>query len=226
MNPSISISIAEELKNLFPSLQLGIFTARVQISESGSSILGKMKEITDQIISTYSIESISSIAAIAETKNAYRWMGKDPSRYRPSAEALCRRIVNGKPLFRVNNIVDVLNSISIASGYSIGGYDSDKIDGDIMLAKGKSGEPYNAIGRGDLNIENLPVLYDRQGPFGCPTSDSTRTMVTPGTKNFLMVIFDFSGTAKMEQVLDKTSEYYSRLAQAENINSGVIRSFE
>jgi DNA/RNA-binding domain of Phe-tRNA-synthetase-like protein len=158
------------------------------------------------------VEDISSIPAIQQTKNAYRKLGKDPSRYRPSAEALSRRIVNGKALYLVNNIVDILNVLSIETGLSIGGYDLDKINGGITLSKGKPGEPYEAIGRGLLNMEDLPLLYDLSGPFGCPTSDSTRTKVTKDTKAFLMIIFDFNGLADMNNILEQTKSYYSTLA--------------
>ena len=216
------IRIDDIIKNLYPDLQLGIFTSHVSVSESGPLILGKIDEVTAKIRSSYSLEDISSIATIQQTKNAYRKLGKDPSRYRPSAEALCRRIVNGKLLYHVNNIVDILNIISIETGFSIGGYDLDKINSSIILSKGKAGIPYDAIGRGILNMEDLPVLYDNSGPFGSPTSDSTRTMVTPDTKNFLMVIFDFEGKAEMDKILQQITTDYTVLAECTDHKSKVI----
>jgi DNA/RNA-binding domain of Phe-tRNA-synthetase-like protein len=217
------IRIDDKIKNLFPNLQLGIFTTGVSVSESGPRILGKIDEITSKIRSSCSIEDISSIAAIQQTKNAYRKLGKDPSRYRPSAEALCRRIVNGKSLFKINNVVDILNTISIEIGYSIGGYDLDKINGNIVLSKGLPYVSYDAIGRGLLNIEDLPVLFDETGPFGCPTSDSTRTMVTTSTKNFLMIIFDFEGSGNMNDLLNLSADYYSSLAGVNDIKTRIFK---
>lgn len=216
------ITIDDNIKNLFPDLQLGIFIARVSVTESGPGILRKIDEVSERIRSLYSIEMISSIPAIQQTKNAYRKFGKDPSRYRPSAEALTRRIVNGKSLYQVNNIVDILNIISIETGLSIGGYNYNKINGSIKLSKGKPGEPYDAIGRGMLNMEDLPLLYDNSGPFGCPTSDSTRTMITPDTNNFLMIIFDFEGQADMEKLLKITKEYYHTLSDCTDYQTMII----
>jgi DNA/RNA-binding domain of Phe-tRNA-synthetase-like protein len=85
-------------------------------------------------------------------------------------------------------MVDILNLGSIQTGFSIGGYDADTIIGNVSFGIGKPGEPYEGIGRGSLNIENLPVFRDSQGAFGTSTSDSVRTMVTENTKRFLMVI--------------------------------------
>ena len=103
-----------------------------------------------------------------------------------------RRIVKEKDLYEVNNAVDILNIISIQSGYSIGGYDSSKISGNIKCEIGNKDISYVGIGRGVLNISLLPVLSDDNGPFGTPTSDSERTMVTFNTNRFLMVFFNFN----------------------------------
>jgi DNA/RNA-binding domain of Phe-tRNA-synthetase-like protein len=96
-------------------------------------------------------------------------------------------------------VVDALNLVSISSGFSIGGYDSEKIVGEIIFGIGNSGEPYTGIGRGELNIEGMPVFRDAMGAFGTPTSDSERTSVTSATRNFLMVIIDFAGTALLDE---------------------------
>lgn len=136
-------------------------------------------------------EDISKMAAIASSRSAYRACGKDPARYRLSAEALLRRVVKQKEIFQINNVVDLLNLVSISTGYSIGGYDADKISGDVLFSLGRDDEAYEAIGRGRMNIGDLPVFRDSLGPFGSPTSDSVRTSVTRETKRFLMIIIDF-----------------------------------
>ncbi|MCL1822083.1 MAG: phenylalanine--tRNA ligase beta subunit-related protein, partial [Prolixibacteraceae bacterium] len=137
------------------------------------------------------IENISKLPAIQASRKAYKAMGKDPARYRLSAEALLRRAVKEKSLYRINNVVDLLNLVSITSGYSIGGYDVEKITGGVSLGTGCKDEPYVGLGRGILNIEGMPVLRDAEGAFGSPTSDSERTGVTFETQRFLMVIFGF-----------------------------------
>ncbi len=212
------IQFQEDFTSILPATRLGLWQANLKVTPSGPDILHWMEKTIEDIHAKYTIEEISSIPIISDTRNAYRKAGKDPSRYRPSAEALCRRIAGGKPLFHVNNAVDILNTISIQSGFSIGGYDFDKIDGNISLGIGKDGEPYHAIGRGELNMQGLPILRDRLGPFGSPTSDSIRTMVTESTTRVLMVFFDFSGKGDLGKVLESASGYYRNFTGAENIS--------
>lgn len=99
------------------------------------------------------------MTTIHATREAYKKCGKDPSRYRPSGEALCRRILRGISLYQIDTLVDLINLVSIRFGYSIGGFDADKIVGDaLVLGIGKAGEPYEGIGRGELNIEGMACL--------------------------------------------------------------------
>ncbi len=218
------ISISHDLKKMLPSLRLGCLECVVQVTPGDEKFELISEEIIGKVRSELTIEEVSRKPAIKETKEAYRILGKDPSRYRPSAEALTRRTVNGKELYRINNIVDLLNLISLESGFSIGGYDMDKIVGDIEFGIGRMHEPYQAIGRGDLNIENLPLFRDDHGAFGSPTSDSLRTMVTDETRNFLMVIIDFSGNKNLEDTLHKSETLYREIANASDIRTQMIFS--
>lgn len=142
-----------------------------------------------------------------ETREVYKKLGKDPNRYRPSAEALLRRIVRGIPLYQINTLVDLINLVSMKTGYSIGGFDADKIEGDLVLGVGKAGEKFEAIGRGLLNIEGLPVYRDNVGGIGTPTSDEERTKITLETTNLLMIINGYSGKSGLEEA----TEYAKRL---------------
>lgn len=132
------------------------------------------------------------LPCIAATRQAYRRLGKDPSRYRPSAEALLRRCLQGKELYLVNNLVDIGNLLSIRTGISVGIYDRSRIEGQVTLRVGAAGETYAGLGKGDLNLEGLPLLCDEAGPFGSPTSDSDRTKVLTGEVDFLMVLYGFA----------------------------------
>lgn len=218
----ISIAFQQELIEKIPEIRLGCLACEVLIKPSNESIKLLAEDIIAQIQSEFSIEAISQKPTIKSTKDGYRKLGKDPSRYRPSAEALTRRIVNGKDLYWINNIVDLLNLISLESGYSIGGYDADKISGVIEFGIGKESEPYLAIGRGELNIENLPVFRDEAGAFGSPTSDSLRTMVTDATKHFLMVIIDFGRHSILENTLNRSMELYKKFGNVTSIETKVI----
>ncbi|HET6556106.1 MAG TPA: phenylalanine--tRNA ligase beta subunit-related protein [Prolixibacteraceae bacterium] len=193
------ISIDSELKSRCPQLRLGCIVADVQVAESDRALLAEINERLEQLRQSLRIEEISSIPAITASRKAYRACGKDPARYRLSAEALLRRIVSGKGLYQINNVVDQLNLVSVISGFSIGGYDADKIKGDICFGIGKENEPYEGIGRGELNIENLPVFRDQEGAFGTPTSDSQRTEVSNDTRKFLMILIDFDRNSELEK---------------------------
>ena len=215
------VLISDKIKKSLPEIRLGCIKAVVKVLPSTQELLALIDETCNHIKSHLLIEEVSKINIIADTKIAYRQLGKDPSRYRPSAEALTRRVVQGKGLYRVNNIVDTLNVISIKHGFSIGGYDLHKINGAIVLGIGKLDEPYDAIGRGMLNIEHLPVLRDSIGAFGSPTSDSLRTMVRYETKDFLMVFFDFSGSEKLENALRDMKNMYQEYCSVKEVETRI-----
>jgi len=216
------VIITKPIIEKLPKLRLGCIQCTVQVDPSNENILSLADGIFTKIINDLDESMISQKPAIKETKNAYRKLGKDPSRYRPSAEALTRRIVKGKDLFWINNVVDILNLISLESGFSIGGYDADNIIGPAKLGIGNADEPYPAIGRGVLNIENLPVFRDDGGAFGSPTSDSTRTMVTDRTTHFLMIILDFEGNKKLEPTIQRSKELYSKYAGISDLESLIV----
>ncbi len=185
------IAVDQAIRQASPALRLGLLHAEIRVEERPDELNKLINEQAAHLRQKETVDSIKLWTAIAHARECYRRLGKDPSRYRPSAEALLRRILSGKELYRINNAVDALNLVSLQSGLSIGGYDAAKLRPPLLLDRGKANEPYEGIGRGALNIEGLPVLYDQLGPFGCPTSDSTRTAVSAQTRTFLWVIFDF-----------------------------------
>jgi DNA/RNA-binding domain of Phe-tRNA-synthetase-like protein len=150
--------------------------------------------------------AVGELPVVAEVRQAFRALGKDPSRYRPSSEALLRRIAQGKGLFNVNNLVDTNNLISLTSRLPAGAYDLARLDGafetGIDLRVGHDGETYEAIARGPFNLANLPVLCDGLGAFGSPTSDSARTMVTADCRNTLLVLYGFGEAPRQNVSLD------------------------
>ena len=162
------------------------------------------------------------MSAIEASRKAYKACGKDPARYRLSAEALLRRIVNRGEIYQINNVVDLLNLVSVTTGFSIGGYDSEKINGKIIFGIGKPNEPYIGIGRGELNIENIPVFRDETGAFGTPTSDSERTSVSLETKRFLMIIIDYSPEGKLDEATNMAVKFLEKYAEAKNVECKMI----
>ena len=209
---NMNISIEKSLLEKWPITKLGLLLIEVQTSTDYPQLLSHIKTEAANKSARLEIDMISKIPAIAMARKAYKAIGKDPARYRLSAEALLRRIVNGKGLYQINNIVDALNLVSIQSGISIGGYDYKKIIGEISFGIGKNAEPYEGIGKGGLNIEYMPVLRDEQGAFGSPTSDSKRTMVTQNTTNFLMVFFGFEGLQGLEDSMQQAGELMNNFA--------------
>jgi len=216
------ISISPELKNRCPRLSLVCIESEVIVSESPDGLISEINDRIEQISRTLLIEEISKTPAIEASRKAYRACGKDPARYRLSAEALLRRAVSGKGLYHINNVVDQLNLVSITSGFSIGGYDSGQIHGDIIFGIGKVDEPYSGIGRGELNIENLPVFRDDLGAFGTPTSDSQRTEVTSQTNRFLMILIDFGGDNLLDAAVQLAERLLEEYCHATNIRKFYI----
>lgn len=154
-------------------------------------------------------ESLKELPSIAATRRVYRACGKDPSRYRPASEALIRRMLQGKSLYQIDTLVDLINLASIAYGYSIGGFDADKFRGDTLtLGVGREGEPYEGIHRGMINIAGLPVYRDAAGGVGTPTSDNERTKIELSTTHLVVLINGYDGD---EQRVSDNAEYIQRL---------------
>ena len=216
------ILFQRELLDKIPTIRLGCISCKVDIKPSDEKIKTLSETIIKNIQSQLTIDSVSQKPTIKATKVAYRKLGKDPSRYRPSAEALTRRVVKGNGLYWINSIVDLLNLISLESGFSIGGYDMGKIVGNIEFGVGKVNEPYQAIGRGALNIESLPLFRDDKGAFGSPTSDSIRTMVTNQTSQFLMIIIDFDHQDNLEPTIERSVELLEKYASVTEIETELI----
>ena len=135
-----TILIEPQLLELCPSLKLGVIECQVTISTNNDKLWELINQHIKQVAQSMTVEDIRNKSTISSSKNAYRKVGKDPNRYRLSAESLLRRIVNGKGLYKINNVVDLLNLASVKSGFSIGGYNADKIEGPIKLGLGKPNE--------------------------------------------------------------------------------------
>lgn len=214
-----AITIESEIKSVLPQIKLGCIEALVKIEPSSTEQNNWTAKQLDNIQVALTPETIRQTSTVKATKDAYRALGKDPNRYRPAAESLMRRIANGKDLYRISNAVDILNFISIKTGFSICGYDYDLISGDVSLGIGLPEEPYDGIGRGSVNIELLPVFRDQEGAFGTPTSDSTRTMITEKTNKILYIFVSFEDDSALEEALNETVSLLEKFASANEINT-------
>ena len=179
-------------------------------SEYSAPLWAEINRFLSEYRQRYTVDSIKEMPSIQTTRQAYKLCGKDPSRYRPSSEALVRRTLQGKDLYRVSTAVDLINLASIAYGYSIGGFDADKIQGNrLTLGIGHEGEPYEGIGRGPLNIHGLPVWRDDIGGIGTPTSDNERTKMDLQTTHLLAIVNGYDGN---RQQVEACARYIVQLA--------------
>ena len=206
-----------------PDLSVVTFEADVENSATPDALWHLIESECRRIGAEYAMPEINRRPAIAATREVYKRLGKEPNRYRPSAEAMCRRIVKGVGLYRLTSLVDLVNLISLRSGYSIGGFDSGKIEGDMLtLGVGREGEEFEAIGRGQLNIAGLPVYRDVIGGIGTPTSDHERTKLTLSTRKLLMTVNIYGEEMPVERLVDETLGLLCDFACAENV---IIRKY-
>lgn len=147
----------------------------------------------------------SEISGLQEARKLYKSFGMDPSRHRPSSEALLRRVLKGKDLYRISNVVDTCNLASLEFLLPVGMYDLELIDGDVTLRTGREGEQYPGIRKGEVHLEGRLGLFDRTGPFGSPTSDSSRTCTSEKTKTILTVIMATSSYPCLEMDANLTT---------------------
>ena len=217
-----TIIIEPHLLELCPSLKLGVIECQVRVTTKNNKLWEIIKQHIEQIEESMTIEDIRNKSTISSSKDAYRKVGKDPNRYRFSAESLLRRIVNGKGLSKINNVVDLLNLASVKSGFSIGGYNADKIVGDIKMGLGKADEDYQGIGRGLLNVENLPLFRDDIGAFGSATSDSLRTQIDSNCMSLLMVFFSYQGEEELRKAMTFATDLLTEFANAKAIETTII----
>ncbi len=197
--------------------------ADIVVKESDQELTQKLDDACNDFAENHVVEDIAKLQVIADSRKAYKTLGKDPARYRLSSEALLRRIVKEKGIYKINNIVDINNLISIKSYYSICAFDISKLNPPIAFTIGTKEDEYYGIGRGLLNIENLPVFEDAIGKFGSPTSDSERVKITDNTKTISMNIISFSGLADVEFQLNQLKENLMQFAEANNIETGLIQ---
>lgn len=219
----LQVSIAEELKTRFPNLVLGCIQGKIKVRTSDDGLWKQIELLCAKLRTETTIDEIAQSQPIFQSREAYRLLGKDPTRYRLSSEALLRRVLKGKDLFKINNAVDINNLVSMVSAFSIGSYDVDKITGPVLFTVGQKGESYIGIGRDTINLENLPVFCDKVGHFGSPTSDSERVMIQPETVNIISIMISFSGQSELNNYLEWMKELFLKYAEGQEFEIQIIK---
>ena len=190
----MKVIVSNEIESVCPSFVGAAVEAQVVNSEFCQPLWDEIHALEEKFRKDLTTDSLKELPSIAATRSVYKACGKDPSRYRPASEQLIRRMLQGKELYQIDTLVDLVNLASIAYGYSIGGFDADKFVGDALtLGVGREGEPYEGIGRGIINIAGLPVYRDAEGGVGTPTSDHERTKMTLATTHLVVLINGYDG---------------------------------
>lgn len=215
----MDIQFDNNICRAIPGFEVLLVEADVVNTPTPDTLWAEIDNACANIRAKYAIEDIRHRPAIDATRTAYKACGKEPNRYRPSAEALCRRAVKGLELYRSLTLIDLINLLSLVTGHSIGGFDTDRFAGTTLtLGIGAEGEPYEAIGRGELNIAGMPVYRDAVGGVGTPTSDNERTKLSPETRHITMTINLYGpGEHSNEEIEALTQRLLTEYAMAENI---------
>jgi DNA/RNA-binding domain of Phe-tRNA-synthetase-like protein len=215
-----------EINIKLPAVKLGTIEAdAVRVAPSEQALAQLMDEVCERKRREFTLESLADSKPVRDVRAMFREWGMDPSKYRPSSEALLRRVVQGKGLYRVSNIVDVGNLGSIETGWPFGCYDRSRIQQPIEFRHGIAGESYEGIGKQTWHLQGRPLLADSQGPFGSPISDSTRSMITESAKDILIVLYVPAGAvdASLEVAIKRVIERLTLFAGASVTRSGICR---
>ncbi len=214
----MDIVIDEEIRRCAPGYRMIKCEAVICNGETPDELWQEIERVGGSIRDVMELSDINRRPGIAATRAAYKACGKEPNRYRPSSEQLCRRLVKGLELYRVNAVVDAVNLLSIESGHSIGAFDMDSIDGEsLTLGIGRDGEPYEGIGRGTLNIAGMPVLRDSTGGVGTPTSDNERTKVSLATSRLLVTINVYGDDMPVNDIMGECTRLLETYCNATDI---------
>ena len=179
-----------EIKIELPDVKLCVVEANsVHVARADAALAQLMDSVCERKQREFTVETLAEAEATRAVRAMFRAWAVDPSKYRPSSEALLRRVVQGKGLYRVLNVVDIGNIGSIETGWPYGCYDRSRLYPPIVFREGATSETYEGIGKRTWHLAGRPVLADADGPFGSPISDSTRSMITESATSVLVVIY-------------------------------------
>jgi DNA/RNA-binding domain of Phe-tRNA-synthetase-like protein len=198
----------------------------VTVREGDPALAAEVDAYCAELRARYGGGKSAEVPGAADARNLYKALGLDPTKVRPSNEALLRRALKGEPLYRINTLVDALNLGSLRFQLPFGLYDLSRVEPPVVVRRGAAGESYEGIRKGPVNVEGRLVLVDAQGPFGNPTSDSSRTMITLACTRALVVAYAPAGysSARLGQVLDGTAEVLTRHCGGQEASRQVLAS--
>lgn len=210
----MEITISPELCELFPQFKIGIITyTNIEVGQSPQMVKGRLQLFQESIYFDLEDKNVTDLEGIKEWRQIFKTAGKDPNRYRHSAEALYRRIKKQNYLQPVNSSIDINNFFSLEYQIPIGVYDADKLSGDLSIRLGKEGDEYNGLNGRPNSLANLIISEDEAGPFGSPFVDSERTAVTEQTKNAVQIIYlrPSLKTEQAEKMVESLMNMYTQV---------------
>jgi DNA/RNA-binding domain of Phe-tRNA-synthetase-like protein len=193
---------------LAAQVRLGILVLDgLRVEEANSDLQAEVAGYAAELRARYGDGKSAEVPGAADARGLYKALGLDPTKTRPSNEALLRRALKGEALYQINTLVDALNLSSLRFQLPFGLYDLERMAPPVVLRRGAAGESYEGIRKAAVHVEGRPVLADEHGPFGNPTSDSARTMITTATTQALVVAYApaTSAPARLTAVLDGTA---------------------
>jgi DNA/RNA-binding domain of Phe-tRNA-synthetase-like protein len=194
-------------------VRLGTFTLEgVTVREADAGLAAEVDAYCAELRSKFGEGRSALVPGASDARDLYKALGLDPTKYRPSNEALLRRALKGEPLYRINTLVDALNLCSLRLQLPFGLYDFERLEPPVVLRRGRPGEQYEGIRKGAVSVEGRPVLADARGPFGNPSSDSERSMIRLETRRALVTLYAPAscGTARLAEALDLTERTLTR----------------
>lgn len=211
----MKLTISKQLQEKLPLFNIIAYTMDVD-NQTTEEVTLLLEQTINDYQNICELKDVVNYGKIKNARDGYKKLGKDPSHTRLACEALLRRVIKNKSLYRINDIVDLGNILSIMTQRSICVADKDKVIGDIHIRIGTKEDIYETINRGILNVENIPLYTDEISFFGNPTSDTPRTMISEQTKSILvmMICFDHEDLEKDQDLL---IELYQKYANARNI---------
>lgn len=216
-----TIAIDKDIKTQLSNIQFGLLECtQIKVKSKAQNWEDSVAELQAYLHHKFKDSAPSSEPIIAAIRKMYRSVGWDPTKYRPSSEALVRRILQNRGLYQINNVVDLANLISARYHIPMGLYDLDKVKGPIQMGVGRPDESYAGISKSKINAEGKIILRDEVGIFGNPTADSRRTMVETSTQHILALFFCPHTVEKVyiNNMLMHLSEFYKPYCQEENIS--------
>ena len=205
MTGPVAVAVAPGLAG---RVRLGVVVIEgVTVRPSDPALAAEIEATARELRQRHAGVASGDVPGVEDARALYKAFGIDPTKTRPSNEALLRRVLKGEALYTVNTLVDALNLSSVREQMPFGLYDLDRVEPPVELRRGRAGESYEGIRKAAVNVDGRPVLCDARGAFGNPTSDSARTMITLDTRSTLVIAYGPTSApaARVQGILERTA---------------------